>query len=86
LAISSLLFGLCHWISTAYVVMATAMGLLLGGLFLATGNLAAPMVAHALYDFLALLYLTRHAEVPSRGGGETDVGRPASGLPEEGES
>jgi len=61
LGLASLLFGLCHWISFAYAVVATGMGLLLGGLLLATGNLLAPIVAHALYDFLALLYLTRRA-------------------------
>lgn len=57
--VASALFGICHWISPAYALVATAMGLVLGGLFLATGDLVAPIVAHALYDFLALLYLTR---------------------------
>ncbi len=61
LLLASVLFGLCHWISGAYAIVATAMGLLLGGLFLGTGHLAAPVVAHALYDFLALLYLTRRS-------------------------
>jgi hypothetical protein len=61
LLLASLLFGVCHWISSAYAVVATGMGLLLGGLLMATGSLLAPIVAHALYDFLALLYLTRAA-------------------------
>lgn len=71
LIISSFLFGICHWISSAYVVLATVMGLVLGVLFLATGNLAAPIVAHSLYDFLALLYLTRQSALATGAG--TDV-------------
>jgi membrane protease YdiL (CAAX protease family) len=59
LCLASLLFGLCHWVSSAYAIVATGMGLLLGGLFLVTGNLIAPVVAHALYDFLVLYYLCR---------------------------
>lgn len=59
LCAASLFFGLCHWVSSAYAIVATAMGLLLGGLLLVTGNLLAPMVAHALYDFLVLRYLCR---------------------------
>ncbi len=59
LLLASALFGICHWISSAYASIAAAMGLLLGGLFLATGDLLAPIIAHTLYDFLALLYLTR---------------------------
>ncbi|MCU0962240.1 MAG: CPBP family glutamic-type intramembrane protease [Pirellulaceae bacterium] len=57
LALASLAFGLCHSLCAAYAVLATALGLLLGGLFLATGHLAAPIAAHALYDLLALVYL-----------------------------
>lgn len=59
LMVASALFGVCHWISRAYALVATGMGLILGGLFWATGSLLAPIVAHSLYDFLALLYLTR---------------------------
>lgn len=59
LIVASGLFGVCHWISRAYALVATGMGLILGGLFWATGSLLAPIVAHSLYDFLALLYLTR---------------------------
>lgn len=59
LAIASLAFGSCHWLCAAYAVLATVMGLALGSLLLATGHLAAPITMHALYDALALLYLTR---------------------------
>lgn len=56
-AIASALFGLAHPISTTYVVLAAFIGAYLGGLFVATGNLLVPIVAHAAYDFVALVYL-----------------------------
>ena len=59
LAMASLLFGLVHLITPAYGVFAALMGLYLGLLWLWTGNLLAPIVAHAVYDFLALVYLRR---------------------------
>ncbi|MHB0957406.1 MAG: CPBP family intramembrane glutamic endopeptidase [Pirellulaceae bacterium] len=56
---ASVLFGLCHSLCLAYALLATGIGLVLGGLYLATGSLVAPMTTHAAYDFLALLYLLR---------------------------
>ncbi len=57
LAAVAILFGLLHAINVAYAVMAALMGLYLGWLWLVTGNLAVPIVAHAVYDFLALGYI-----------------------------
>jgi membrane protease YdiL (CAAX protease family) len=57
--IASILFGLCHWLSATYALMATAMGVLLGLLMLTTNSLLAPIAMHTIYDFLALLYLVR---------------------------
>jgi membrane protease YdiL (CAAX protease family) len=62
LAVASVLFGVCHWLTPTYAVLATLAGAYFGVLFLLTGNLLAPLVAHALYDFLALVYLTRRSE------------------------
>jgi uncharacterized protein len=59
LLLSSALFGVCHWLCSAYGLLATAIGLILGLLAWLTGSLAAPMLTHALYDFLVLLYLLR---------------------------
>lgn len=59
LVAASLVFGLCHALTRTYAVLATLIGLWLGGLWLLAGNLLAPMLAHALYDFIALLYLLR---------------------------
>lgn len=59
IAVASILFGLAHPVTRAYVVTATAVGALLGALLAWTGDLAAPIAAHAVYDFLALSYLAR---------------------------
>lgn len=56
LAMASALFGAVHWITSAYALIAAGMGLYLGGLYLWTGNLLVPMIAHALYDFIALCH------------------------------
>ncbi|MGH7564897.1 MAG: lysostaphin resistance A-like protein [Gemmatimonadota bacterium] len=57
--IAAALFGLAHFITPTYAIAATMIGTLLGALLVTTGDLAAPIVAHALYDFLALTWLVR---------------------------
>jgi uncharacterized protein len=59
LLVAAILFGLLHFITPTYAVLAGLIGLYLGGLWLATGNLLTPIVTHAAYDFLALVYLAR---------------------------
>jgi membrane protease YdiL (CAAX protease family) len=59
LAGASLAFGLCHYLSATYFLVTTLIGLYLGALFLWTDNLLAPIATHALYDFVALIYLVR---------------------------
>ena len=56
---AALLFGLVHRITLMYAVLAAAIGLYLGGIWLATDNLLVPITAHAVYDFLVLVYLVR---------------------------
>ena len=58
-AIASVAFGLAHPVSKQYIVAASIVGFFLGGLFIATGNLLAPMITHALYDFCALTWFLR---------------------------
>jgi len=61
-ALASLLFGAAHIGGPhmlAFGVWASTMGLVMGGLAMATGGLVAPMVAHAVYDMLALEYIRR---------------------------
>lgn len=59
LCLASVVFGLLHFITASYAVYAALMGGYLGGVWLFSGNLLVVMVAHALYDFLALVYLVR---------------------------
>jgi membrane protease YdiL (CAAX protease family) len=59
LGVGSAVFGLLHAVTLSYAVMATLMGAYLGWLYEATGNLLAPMAAHALYDFVVLVYMLR---------------------------
>jgi membrane protease YdiL (CAAX protease family) len=60
--IAGALFGVAHPISTTYAVLAGAIGIYLGWLLVASGNLLVPIVAHGAYDFFALLYLLRRNE------------------------
>jgi membrane protease YdiL (CAAX protease family) len=57
--ITAALFGLMHPITPTYAVLATLAGAYLGWAYLASGNLLVAVVAHAFYDFAALLYLLR---------------------------
>lgn len=56
---ASLLFGLLHWLTLTYAILAALIGLYLGGVWMVTGNLLVPTVVHAVYDFWALIYLVR---------------------------
>jgi membrane protease YdiL (CAAX protease family) len=59
LVIASALFGLGHFITPMYALLAGLLGLYLGGLAMIYDNLLLVMVVHALYDFVALVYLVR---------------------------
>ena len=61
LAVASILFGLVHFVTPLYAVLAGLIGVWLGGLFMVTGNLLGPIVAHALYDFIVLTWLVAQA-------------------------
>jgi membrane protease YdiL (CAAX protease family) len=65
LAVASVLFGLAHPITPTYAVLAALIGAYLGWLMMATDNLLVPMVAHAAYDFAALVYLVRKNQPPA---------------------
>jgi len=57
---TSVLFGMLHWLSTTYFVLASLMGFYCGWLFEVTGdNLLAPITVHWLYDAVAL-FLFQH--------------------------
>jgi hypothetical protein len=44
-------------VSLTYAVIAALIGAYLGAIMLLTQNVLTPIVAHGLYDFVALLYL-----------------------------
>ncbi|GAB4419527.1 MAG: hypothetical protein Kow002_07230 [Anaerolineales bacterium] len=56
IALTSLLFGLAHYLSKEYALYAFVTSLYLGVIFHFTGNLYILMAAHAAYDFVALGY------------------------------
>jgi CAAX protease family protein len=55
--IASAIFGLAHYLSGNYAIYAGLTGLYLGVIYKASGNLYIVMVMHAVYDFIALMYL-----------------------------
>jgi membrane protease YdiL (CAAX protease family) len=57
IAVTGLLFGLLHPVSIAYVCIAGLLGVYLGVVHVASGNLLTVITAHAAYDFAALLFL-----------------------------
>jgi membrane protease YdiL (CAAX protease family) len=60
LGVAAVLFGLGHMITPTYALLAGVIGLYLGGIWVwADHNLLVPIVAHAGYDFVALVYLVR---------------------------
>jgi uncharacterized protein len=63
--VASLLFGLLHPITPGYIVLAALLGAYLGSIWIFTGNLLTVMVAHALYDFLAMVLLLREDPRPT---------------------
>ena len=61
--IASVIFGLVHYISPTYAIYAGLTGLYLGVIYQVSGNLFVVMGIHALYDFIALVYLVRRGKV-----------------------
>jgi hypothetical protein len=70
LAVAAVLFGVVHMITPTYALLAGVIGLYLGWIWIATDwiapdsidtgrNLLVPIVTHAGYDLLALIYLVR---------------------------
>lgn len=56
---ASLLFGLVHYVSFTYFLVATGLGFILGAAYLLSESLALVMIWHALYDMIALFCLLR---------------------------
>ncbi len=54
---ASILFGLVHFVSPAYLIVTSVMGLYIGGIFYLSGSLLVPIQLHFIYDLGALVYL-----------------------------
>ncbi len=59
LILTSGLFGLLHLVTPTYAILAAVIGAYLGLLVMVSGNLMPAIVAHALYDFVAIRQLVR---------------------------
>lgn len=68
---ASAVFGLAHFLSAGYALYAALTGLYLGIIYQATGNLYVVAAVHALYDFIALVILTRWPGVGRPGSART---------------
>ena len=64
--VCSVLFGLCHSLSTQYFWFSFCISIYLGVAMNASGSVIVPAFAHCLYDFFALLIIRqRYMELPS---------------------
>jgi uncharacterized protein len=59
IALTAALFGVAHWLTPTYAVLAGLVGAYLGWTLAASDNLLVPIVAHGLYDLIALAVLVR---------------------------
>ena len=57
--VASAIFGFAHYLSSTYAIYAGLTGIYLGANYQTSGNLYIVMAIHALYDFVALVYLVR---------------------------
>ena len=73
LVVSSVVFGLAHPISRSYAVVAGAVGLYLGAIYLWSGGVLAPIVAHGLYDFVALRHLLQEDDDAGAASSDDDL-------------
>lgn len=73
--VAALAFGVAHPLTRLYVVGATVLGGYLGLCFELSGNLLVPVIAHAGYDFLVLIFLVRRARARESRRHAADVGR-----------
>lgn len=57
--IASVVFGACHWVNAAYGITTILVGIYLGVLMVWSGSWLVPAIAHALFDFVAMIYIAR---------------------------
>ena len=59
LVVACAAFGLAHLITPTYALLSSVIGLYLGCLLMISDNLLVPILVHAMYDLVALVYLVR---------------------------
>ncbi|MDO6441031.1 CPBP family intramembrane glutamic endopeptidase [Marinobacter sp. 2_MG-2023] len=59
---ASVLFGLVHYASFTYFVIATCLGLVFGLTYVITDSILLVMVWHGVYDMIALYFLLRYPQ------------------------
>lgn len=76
LVLPNVLFGVLHWISPGYAICTFCIGLYFSCLlqFADSVNLTALMIAHSLYDLVALMFLSH--EIRKRHAGQADLSSP----------
>ncbi len=86
LVAGNVIFALAHAVTPTYAVLAGGIGLYLGLLMHWTGNnLLAPIIAHAVYDYLAFVAVARHFRSQDVSREEGSPG-PLDGPPDDGAS
>jgi len=59
LVVASIIFGGCHWVNASYGITTMLVGAYLGLTMVWTSSWIVPAIAHALFDFVALIYIAR---------------------------
>ncbi len=67
IVVTSVVFGVAHALTPLYAILAGFVSAYLGWMMVATDSLVPPIVAHAAYDWIALIYIVRY----DRSTGET---------------
>jgi len=70
---SNVIFGLVHFITLPYAILAGLIGGYLGWLLNESENILAPIITHGLYDFLAFLVVARDCRDRGQRGDSSDA-------------
>jgi uncharacterized protein len=65
-AVSAAVFGALHAVTPMYAVIAGMIGVYFSMLWNSTTNLAVPIIAHALYDACAILFMCRKLSIEAK--------------------
>lgn len=62
-AVGAVLFGLAHWLSVTYFLVATMLGMLLGTVYAVSESILLAIVWHGVYDLTALVFLRQFPQL-----------------------